>query len=76
MIDEARWEARDVSLTIFIVSVSGSESLTSFTNRFFHFNGYPGFRLAFDVAERNEKIGRVQCQRSKESSNREKRKRQ
>ena len=30
----------DVSLTIFIVSVSDSESLTSLTNRFFHFSGH------------------------------------
>ena len=30
-------ESGDVSLTIFITSVSGSESLTSFTNRFIHF---------------------------------------
>ena len=31
-------ESRDVSLAIFITSVSGSQSLTSFTNRFFHFS--------------------------------------
>ena len=54
----------DVSLTIFIASLSCSKSLTSFTNRTFHFSGHPGF-MAF---ERNGKFGRIQCQRSKESS--------
>ena len=44
----------DVSLTIFITSVRGSKGLTSFTNRFFHFSGPPGFRLAFDAAEGND----------------------
>ena len=29
----------DVSLTIFIASVRGGESLASFVNRFFHFSG-------------------------------------
>ena len=65
----------DVSLAIFITSVSSSESLTSFTNRFFHFSGPPGFRMAFDAAERNGRFGRIQCQRSKGSSSRGKRKR-
>ena len=32
-------------------------------------------KVAFDAAERNGKFGRIQCQRSKESSNRGKRKR-
>ena len=36
----------DVSLTIFIISVSDGESLTSFTSCFFHFSRPPGFRLA------------------------------
>ena len=66
--------SRNVSLMIFIASVSGGESLTSFTNHFFHFNGPPDFRLAFDAAERNGKVGRIQCQRSKESTNRGKEK--
>ena len=47
----------DVSLAIFITSVSGSESLTSFTNRFFHLSRPPGFRRAFDAAEGNGKYG-------------------
>ena len=55
-----------VSLTISITCVSCSESLTSFTNRFFPFNGPPGFRMAFDAAERNGRFRRFQCQRSKE----------
>ena len=66
----------DVSLAIFIISVSGSESLASFTNRFFHFSGPPGFRMVFDAAERNGRFGCIQCQRSEESSSRRKRKRQ
>ena len=47
MTDEAR---RNVSLAIFITSVSGSKSLTSFTNSFFHLSRPPGFRMAFDTA--------------------------
>ena len=46
-----------VSLTTFIASVSGSESLASFTNCILHFSGPPGFRMAFDAAERNERFG-------------------
>ena len=42
---------RNVSLAIFITSVSGSKSLTSFTNRFFHYKRPPGFRLAVDAVE-------------------------
>ena len=53
----------DVSLAIFITSVSGSESLTSFINRIFRFSGPPGFRMAFDAPERNERFGGIQCQR-------------
>ena len=65
----------DVSLAIFITSVSGSESLASFTNRFY-FSGPPGFKMAFDAAERNGRFGRIQCQRGKKSSSsRAKRKR-
>ena len=70
--DEARG---DVSLAIFIASVSGSESLASFTNRTFHLSRPPGFRRAFVAAERNGRFGRIQCQRGKESSSRGKRKR-
>ena len=75
MTDEACRGSGGVSLTIFIASVSGSKSLTSFTNRFFDFSGPPGFRLVFDAAKRNERFGRIQCQRSQESSSRGKRKR-
>ena len=49
----------DVSLTIHTTSVSGSENLSSFTNRFFHFSGPPSLRLAFDAAKRNGKFGRI-----------------
>ena len=52
-------------MVISIASVSGSKSLTSFTDRFFHFSKPPGFRMAFDAAERNERFGRIQFQRSK-----------
>ena len=62
-------------MAIFITSVSGSESLASFTNRFFHLSRPPEFRRAFDAAERNGKFGSIQCERGKESSSREKRKR-
>ena len=65
--------SRDVSLTIFITSISGGESFTSFTNRFFHFSGPLGLRLAFDASERNGIFGRIQCQRSEESRSRGKR---
>ena len=63
----------DVSLAIFITSVSHSESLASFINHFFHFSRPPGCRLAFDAARRNEEFGHIQCQGGKESSGREKR---
>ena len=66
--------SEEVSLAIFITSVSGSESLASFTNRFFHLSRPPGFRRAFDTVERNGRFGRIQCQRGKESSSRRKRK--
>ena len=65
----------DVSLTIFITSVSSSESPASFTNRLFHLSRPPGFRRAFDAAERNGRFGRIHCQRGKQSSCRGKRKR-
>ena len=55
--------------------MSGDKNLASFTNRFFYFSGPIGFRIAFDAAERNGRFGRIQCQRSKESSSRGKRKR-
>ena len=70
------WGSRDVSLTIFISSIRGSESLILFTNRFFHFSGPPGLRLVFDAAERNGRFGSIQYQRSNESRSRGKRKRQ
>ena len=54
-------ESVDVNLTIFIASVSCSESRTSFTDRFLHFNRPPGLRMAFDGAERNRRCGRIQC---------------
>ena len=65
----------NVSLTIFITSISGSESYTCFTNRFFHFSGPPGFTMAFIAAKRSDRFDRIQCQRSTESSSRGKRKR-
>ena len=65
----------DVSLAISITSVSGSKSLVSFTNRFFHFSGPPGFRVVFYAADRNGRFGRIKCQRSEVSSSRGKRKR-
>ena len=65
----------DVSLAIFITFMNGSESVTLFTNRLFHFSGPPDFRMAFDAAERNGRFGRIQCQRSEESSSRRKKKR-
>ena len=55
--------------------MSGSKSLTSFTNCFFHFSGPPGLRLAFDASERIGKFGSIQCQRSEERSSRGMRKR-
>ena len=55
--------------------MSGSKNLVSFTNRTFHLSRPPGFRMAFDAAERNKRLGRIQCQRGEESSSREKRKR-
>ena len=64
----------DVSLTMLIASVSGSESLASFTNRFFHFSGPPGFGLALDAVQRNGRCGCSQYQKSIKSSSREKRK--
>ena len=53
----------DVSLSIFITSVSSSKSLKSFTNCFFYFSGTPGYRMAFDAVKKNEKFIRIQCQR-------------
>ena len=64
--DDRRGASRsgDVSLAIFITSVSGSESLASFTNRTFHLRRPPGFRRAFDAAERNGRFSHIQCQRA------------
>ena len=56
--------------------MSGSKNLTSFPYRFFHFRGPPSLRLAFDATQSNEEFGRIQCQRSKKSSCRRKRKRE
>ena len=53
----------------------GDESLESFINRIFHLTRPPGFRRAFNAAERNGRFGRIQCQRGKENSSRGKRKR-
>ena len=55
--------------------MSGSESLASFTNRTFHLSRPPGFRKAFDAAERNGRFGRIQCQRGEKSNSKGKRKR-
>ena len=49
MTDESVSGNGEASLTMFITRMSGDENLTSFTNRFFHFSGTPGFRLAFDT---------------------------
>ena len=56
--------------------VASANCVASFTNRTFHLSRPPGFRMAFDTAERNGRFGRIQCQRGKESSCRGKRKRQ
>ena len=55
--------------------MSGSESPASFITRTFHLSRLPGFRRAFDSAERNGRFGCIQCQRVKESSSRGIRKR-
>ena len=68
--------SRNVNLTIFITSMSSSQSLTSFTSHFFHLSGPLGLKQAFDAAERNGRFGRIQSQESKWSSSRGKRKRQ
>ena len=62
-------EGRDVSKAI--ISVSGSESFASLTNRFFHFRRPPGFRMAFDAIESNGRSGHNQCHKSKESSDKD-----
>ena len=66
-------ESGNVSLTICITFMSGSESLRFFTNCFFHFSELPGFGLAFDAAKRNGRFGRIRCQRRKEHCSRGKR---
>ena len=48
--------------------MSGSESLASFNNRTFHLSRPPGFRVAFDAAERNGRFDCIQSQRGKETS--------
>ena len=52
---------------------TSTSASTYFTYYFFHFSRPPGLGLAFDAAERNRKFGSIQCQKSKESSKREKR---
>ena len=59
---------RDVSLKIFITSMSSSKSATFFASRIFHFKE----TTRRVVAERNGKFGHIHYQRSKESSSREK----
>ena len=54
MTDEARQEAE---IGWQSSSVSGRKSLASFTNRTFHLSRPPGFRMAFDEAERNGRFG-------------------
>ena len=49
-------ESRDVSLTIFITSMSGSESLTSFTDCIFHCSRPSSLKLAFDAAKGMEDL--------------------
>ena len=66
--------SRDVSLTIFITSVSGSKGLASFAYRFFHFRRSPGLGLAFDEAEEWQ-IWPHSVPESKEGSSRGKKKR-
>ena len=75
--DDRRSASRggDVNLAIFTTPANGSESLASFTNRFFYFSVPPGFRMGFIAAERNERFGLILCRRSKENSSRGKRKR-
>ena len=42
----------NVSLSLFVTSVSGSKSFASFSNHFFNFVKPPGLELALDVAKR------------------------
>ena len=53
--------------------MSGSKSFASFTNRTVYLSRPPGFRRAFDAAERNGRFGRIQCQRGEKNSSRGKR---
>ena len=39
-------------------------SLASFTNRTFQLSRPPGFRMAFDAAERNGRFGHIQYQKA------------
>ena len=48
-----------MSPTIFITSMAGSKSLTSFAYRIFRLRRSPYLRLVFDVAKRNGKFGRI-----------------
>ena len=58
----------DVSLMVFIASMSGSRSLTSLTRHFFHFRGPPGLRLSFDITERNRRFGCIQCHKKEKGT--------
>ena len=50
--------------------MSGHKSLSSFINCFVNFSVPPDFGMVFDVAKRNGRFGCIQCQRSRESSSR------
>ena len=65
---------RDVSLMIFITSMSGTKSLKSFAYRISRFRGASGLRLAFDAAQRNGKFDHIWYQRSEGSCSRGKEK--
>ena len=58
---------RNVNLTIFITSMSDSKSLSLIAS------STSGLKSAFNAFEMNGKFGRIQCQKSKESSSRGKR---
>ena len=56
MTDEARREAEMSAWQSSSLLLAGSKSLSSFTNRFFHFSGPSGFRLVFDRPKRMEDL--------------------
>ena len=57
--------SRDVSLTIFITSISGSKSLTSLAYRFFHFRKPLGLRLALTRPKGKEHLAAFSARRVK-----------